>query len=440
MVFALTAAATALTSAVAAPLPALPAIAKPTSIVMPEIPNSVAIANSRLLLVALHDRETVAVVTPNGSSSEIQVGCKPVAVAIDPAGAWGWTICDGNPHLIVINLGTREISSAGIGLTHANSLAYVAASRKLLVGDLTGTVSIISARSITDYSVVRTVRVGGSVDAFAISSTGEVAYVSPNQVSLTALDVSTGAVTPLRLGSQGAYISALSVARDGNTLYAGASYPIPGGGTALALLAIDPSSGTIRQRLDLDPAAVGTTSMNVFNGSATLYATAGLGIASLTEGATGAVSVALDATGRMGTLRALISPPQTVSASSLSADGTTLAVATTDANISWLPTGDKLSGDARSVTLACNVTLRGTQLTVTGRATGVRASSAVTVYVGDGSSSQPVFVRQARSAVADASGAFRWISRSPLARVAVYAEAAGRRCAVVRATKEAEPR
>ena len=440
LIVALTAAATALSSASASPLPALPAAATPAPIALPEIPASVAVANSGLSLAALHDRETVAMVAPDGSLSEMQVGCKPIAVAIDPAGAWGWTICNENPHLIILDLARRATSVADIGLKDATSLAYVSAFRKLLVGDLTGAVRIIGTTSLADYAVERTVRTSGFVDGFAISATGEVAYLAPNQVSLAALDVSTGAVTPIRLKAPGAYISALSVARSGNLLYAGATYPRPGGGAALALLAIDPSSGTLRQRLDLDPTAISATPMRIFNGSASLYVTAGLGIASVAEGVTGAVTVALDPAGRMGALRALINTQQTANASALSADGQTLAVATTNANLFRLPTGDKLSVDARSTTFVCSVTLRGTQLTVSGRATGIRASSAVTVHVGDGSVDQPVFARQATSAVTDASGAFRWVGSSRLARVAAYAQAAGKRCPVVRTTRAVAPR
>jgi hypothetical protein len=66
--------------------------------------------------------------------------------------------------------------------------------------------------------------------------------------------------------------------------------------------------------------------------------------------------------------------------------------------------------------------LKGTKLSLTGTTTGMAPGTIVTVYVRDATKKQSTFVRQAKAAVVDARGGYRWAGTAKPVKVEVFTE------------------
>lgn len=428
------AAAALLLGVVASLLGSSPAQASTEPLDLPEVPNSVAVTDTGVKLVSLKDRKTVALVDSTGQF-EVQMMCAPSAVAVAPAGDRGWAVCQDDPHLRGIDLVTGETVVADVGTEGALSLAYIPGSKKVVIGDNAGLVTVVSVTSDNDYQVLKRIPLGGPVSMIAMAPDGRTGYswIAPGM--LVRFDVDSGSAEELAgFDLPEANLFSLSVSPSGRIVYAGAcdlcvgsptstGAPTSAGAVAQSpipavLFALDAGSGRALQRTVLRPDGQDVSQTFVAASHRALYVGTGIGVP-VGMNSTGVFQVALDGYGRMGDVSTVLPEPASVGAIALSGDGRNFVAGTTNSQLYSVDVANAPYKPAMAITAK----VTGSSVALSGKSHGIPAGAKVSVFIKDLTKKKPAWVEQTKKATVGANGRFAWKGAMPSSHVEVYAKA-----------------
>ena len=427
---------------VASLLGPLPAQASTGSIGLPEVPNSVAVTDTGVKLVSMKDRKTVALVDSTGQF-EVQMMCSPSAVAVAPAGDRGWAVCQDDPHLRGINLVTGETVVADVGTEGALSLAYIPGSKKVVVGDNAGHVTVVSVTSDNDYQVLQRIPLGGPVSMIAMAPDGRTGYSWTAPGTVMRFDIESGSAKALaKFALPRANLFSLAVSPSGRTLYAGACDLCIGAPTSAGaamstgaaaespipavLFALDARSGRTLQRTVLRPDGQDFSQIFVAASHRALYVGTGVGVP-VGMNPTGVFQVALDGYGRMGAMSTLLDAPAFVGAIALSVDGRSFVAGTTGPELYSVDVPNAPYRPAMAITAK----VTGTSVALSGKSHGISAGAKVSVFIKDLTKKKPAWVEQKKKATVGADGRFAWKGAMPSSHVEVYVKAGTTKSATV---------
>ena len=396
----------------------------------PEPAASVAVANNGLMLAALYGPRQVAIVTADGEVSLADLDCSPGFVAVAPAGDRGWALCESNPHVYVIDTATGAIEAFDADIQLGTALAYVPATDQLVVGDLSGRVSVFSGHDA--YEPLRRVSVPNSVLEMAISPDGTVAFAANDMGVVQRIDLRTGKRTALRLDTTTMFATSLAVSPDGATLYvAGSESGIPDVGVRESLLAVDSRTGASRWQVPfrIDKSGDYATPLDIVAGNRVVY------VGSATRAWVGITTalfgIQIDADGRSGDADTFGYDNTTIAAIAGSANRGVLAVADTTGRL-WSITVDD---PPYPVDIAIKGSLKGRKIAITGTARGIASGTRVTVYVKNLDTPRARFVAQKAKATVGADGKVTWRGTTGALRVQVYLAAGAVKSPVIRLTR-----
>lgn len=400
-----------------------------------EAANSVAVADSGLIAASLFNDRSIVLLPGAGVVARVPLECSPSDVAIAPDASTAWAVCQGDPHIYVIDLASGEPSLADVGLREPEDIVYLADSRRLVIADLAGEVVVVSATSNADYAVLERVATGTQRPSdLAMLSDGSRGFAMTDAGRLLAIDIRARTSRVIAGLASDAFLSSLALSRSGTLLYAGAAIGSSASGFRSAILALDPVTGATVQESPLDFTSPGSTTIKVAAGHRSLSVATGLGI-ELDGESTGLFDIALDDRGRMGE-RTRIMPMGVMhlgSDVSRSADGVMIAASTTNETV----VGARVEDAPYPPTLSVTGKLTGSKLTLTGTTTGMQPGTIVTVEIRDASKPKSAFVAQAKKAVVDARGTYRWSGVVKMSRVQVVtrtgAPAVSRPVTIIRA-------
>jgi hypothetical protein len=337
-----------------------------------------------------------------------------VDVSMAPDASSAWAVCHGDPHIHVIDVDTGDVSRAGIDMIDADDIVYLPQVDQLVVVDLEGEIVVLS---LPDYAVIKRIATPGfRPTVLAPLPDGRGTHAAGDAGALIYVDLVKGTVKDLITQGGGTQVKSLSLSRTGTRLYAGAVLGPSGGAQRSAVVALDPATGRVLQEVPLDFTIPGFTTINVATGHRSLTVGTGLGI--LIDGEiTGALTIALDATGRLGSVTSLSSPYTFYVADvSRSGNGSFAVVATTSATVSGSFDVDTPYPPQVSV----KGSLRGTMVSLSGVTGGIRPGARLTVYVRDLTQKKSRFIKQGTKAVVTSVGGYRWKGKAPSKRMAVY--------------------
>lgn len=392
------------------------------------MPSAVAVANDGTSAAAgFGARDVVALSPLEGVGLNASLGCAPVDVAIAPDASYAWAVCQGDPHIYVIDVSTAQVVTASIATVDTDDIVYLPEVKRLVVADLNGEILVVSAAGLDDYEVIERIATPEfRPTELAPLPDGRGTYVVSDSGRLAYVDFTTDSVTDLTAQGPETLLLSLSLARTGTRLYAGAVLGPSDGPRRSAVVALDPSTGRVLQVMPLEFTLPGFTGIDVAAGHRSLSVGTGLGV--VVDGEeTGALDVALDPQGRMGAVSSLF-PYTAFSADiSRSGDGTWAVVATTDATV--VVAGVEDTPYPPQVT--AKGSLRGLMLTLSGVTGGMRPGARVSVHIKDLTRKKSRFVRQAVEATVTATGGYRWKGKAPSSRVKVYATVNGAKSKII---------
>lgn len=392
------------------------------------MPSAVAVANDGTSAAAgFGARDVVALSPLEGVGLNASLGCAPVDVAIAPDASYAWAVCQGDPHIYVIDVSTAQVVTASIATVDTDDIVYLPEVKRLVVADLNGEILVVSAAGLDDYEVIERIATPEfRPTELAPLPDGRGTYVVSDSGRLAYVDFTTDSVTDLTAQGPETLLLSLSLARTGTRLYAGAVLGPSAGPRRSAVVALDPSTGRVLQVMPLEFTLPGFTGIDVAAGHRSLSVGTGLGV--VVDGEeTGALDVALDPQGRMGAVSSLF-PYTAFSADiSRSGDGTWAVVATTDATV--VVAGVEDTPYPPQVT--AKGSLRGLMLTLSGVTGGMRPGARVSVHIKDLTRKKSRFVRQAVEATVTATGGYRWKGKAPSSRVKVYATVNGAKSKII---------
>jgi hypothetical protein len=387
-----------------------------------EVPNSVAVADSGLIAASLFNDKSIVLLPGAGVVTRVSLDCSPSDVAIAPDASTAWAVCQGDPHMYVIDVASGGRQVADVGLRQAEDIVYLPGPRQLVVADLAGEVVVVSATSNADYAVLTRVSTGVERPSdLAVLADGTRAYATTDAGLLLSINITAGTARLLSGLAPQTYLSSIALSRSGTLLYAGAAIGSNESGYRSAILALDPLTGATVQEQSLEFDNPGPTTIKVAAGHRSLSVATGHAIR-LDGEPTGLFDVALDGQGRMGE-RSRITPPGVSylgTDASRSADGNVIAAGTTNATV----VGARVDDAAYPPTLRVQGTFRGTKLTLTGATTGMQPGTRVTVYIKDLTKPKQAFVKQPKTATIDSRGNYRWTSAVKAAKVSVFTKTA----------------
>lgn len=382
-----------------------------------ETPNSVAVADSGMIAASLFNDRSIVLLPGAGVIRRISLECSPSDVTIAPDASTAWAVCQDDPHVYVIDVTTGERLLADVGLREAEDVVYLPGPRRLVIADLAGEIVVVSATSNADYGVLERLSTGAERPSeVAMLPSGERGFAVTDAGRLLAIDVKALTSRVMSGLAPDAYLSSIALSRSSTLLYAGAAIGSNATGFRSAILALDPVMGATQQELLLEFTSPGPTTIKVAAGHQSLSVATGLGI-ELDGESTGLFDVALDDRGRMGE-RIRIMPVSVMrlgSDVSRSANGMMIAAGTTNDTV----VGARVEDAPYPPTLRVDGKLKGTKLTLTGTTTGMQPGTIVTVEIRDASKPKSVFIAQAKKAVVDARGAYRWSGTVKTSRVQV---------------------
>jgi hypothetical protein len=383
-----------------------------------EAANSVAVADSGLIAASLFNDRSIVLLPGAGVVMRVPLECSPSDVAIAPDASTAWAVCQGDPHVYVIDVASGEPSLADVGLREPEDIAYLADSRQLVIADLAGEIVVVSATSKADYAVLERVATGTERPSdLAMLSDGSRGFAMTDDGRLLSIDIRSRTSRVITGLAPDAFLSSIALSRSGTLLYAGAAIGSVASGFRSAVLALDPVTGATVQESPLDFTSPGSTTIKVAAGHRSLSVATGLGI-ELDGESTGLFDIALDDQGRMGE-RTRIMPVGVArlgSDVSRSADGGMIAAGTTNDTV----VGARVEDAPYPPTLRVAGKLKGSKLTLTGATTGMQPGTVITVHVRDLTKPRQRFVTQATTAVVDARGAYRWSATVKPAKVQVF--------------------
>jgi hypothetical protein len=405
---------------------AMPAVAEVTPQAQPivyedvfvgETPNSVAVANDGLIAASLFNDKSIALLPGVGVVTRVPLDCSPSDVTIAPDASTAWAVCKGDPHVYVIDVSSRQRFVADVGLREAEDIVYLPGMRQLVIADLAGEVVVVSATSNSDYAVLTRVPTGLERPSdLAVLPEGTRGYAMTDAGLLLSINITAGTARLLPGLAPQTFLSSIALSRSGTLLYAGADIESNESGFRSAILALDPLTGATVQEQALEFDNPSPTTIKLAAGHRSLSVATGHGI-QIDGESTGLFDIALDDQGRLGARSRIMPAGVTVLGSdvSRSLNGTMLAAGTTNSTV----VGARLEDVPPSPTLVVRGKLTGTKLTLTGTTTGMQPGTIVTVEIRDASKTKSRFVVQAKKAVVDARGSYRWTGTVKVSSVQV---------------------
>jgi hypothetical protein len=383
-----------------------------------ETPNAVAAADSGLISASLYNERSIILLPGAGVVTRVPLECSPSDVAIAPDASTAWAVCQGDPHLYVIDVASGEPLLADVGLREANGIVYLPALKQLVIADLAGEVVVVSATSVNDYAVLERVPTGAQrpSDLVMLPSGGR-GFATTDAGLLLSIDITAGTSRLMSGQAPQTFLSSLALSRSGTILYAGAAIGSNSAGFRSAILALDPVTGATVQESALTFTTPGSTTIEVAAGHRSLSVATGLEV-DIEGESTGLFDIALDERGRMGARSRIMPPGVSVLGTdvSRSSDGSRLAAGTTNARV----VGALIEDPAYSPTLSVQGKLKGNTLTLTGTSTWMQPGTVVTVLIKDLTKRGQRFVTQPATAVIDAQGNYRWKGTVKPVKVRVF--------------------
>lgn len=383
-----------------------------------ETPNSVAVANDGLIAASLFNDKSIALLPGAGVVTRVPLECSPSDVTIAPDASTAWAVCTGDPHVHIVDVASGERQVADVGLREAADIVYLSGPRQLVIADFAGEVVVVSATSNTDYAVLERVPTGVDRPSdLAVLPDGTRGYAMTDAGRLLSINITMGTARHLPGLASDTFLSSIALSRSGTLLYAGAAIGSNESGFRSAVVALDPLTGATVQEQPLEFGDPNPTTIKVAAGYRSLSVATGLEI-QLDGESTGLFDIALDEQGRLGARSRIMPAGVTVFGSdvSRSLNGTMLAAGTTNGTV----VGARLEDVPPSPTLVVRGKLTGTKLTLTGTTTGMQPGTIVTVKIRDASKPKARFVVQAKKAVVDARGSYRWTGTVRPSKVQVF--------------------
>ncbi len=383
-----------------------------------ETPNSVAVANDGLIAASLFGDQSIALLPGGGVVRRVSLGCSPTDVAISPDASTAWAVCQGDPHVHVIDVASGEPVVADVGLREAEDVVYLPGPRRLVIADLAGEIIVVSATGRQDYAVLERVPTGAERPSdIAMLPRGDRGFAMTDAGRLLSIDIGARTAKVMAGVAPDVFLSSISLSRSGTLLYAGAAIGSLESGFRSAVLSLDPRTGATVQASPLEFTLPGSTTIKIAAGHRSLSVATGLGI-QLDGESTGLFDVALDDQGRMGERSRIMPVGVTVLGSdvSRSLDGMRLAAGTTNSTV----VGALVEDAPYPPTLRVVGKLVGTKLTLTGTTTGIPPGTRVTVHIKDLTKAKQRLVTQEAKAVVDAGGTYRWTGTVKPAKVQVF--------------------
>jgi hypothetical protein len=382
-----------------------------------ETPNAVAVADSGLIVASLFNDKSIALLPGAGVVTRVPLDCSPSDVTISPDASTAWAVCQGDPHVYIVDVASGERQLADVGLREGEDIVYLPGPRQLVIADLAGEIVVVSATSSSDYAVLARVPTGAVRPSdLAVLPDGRRAYAATDAGRLLSINIGTGTARLLPGVARETFLSSIALSRSGTLLYAGAAIESNESGFRSAILALDPLTGATVQEQPLEFTPPNSTPIEVAAGFRSLSVATGLGI-QLDGESTGLFDIALDDQGRLGERSRIVPVGVTRLGSdvSRSADGRMIAAGTTNGTV----VGARVNDVPYPPTLRVQGNLRGTKLMLSGTTTGMQPGTVVTVEIRDASKPKSRFVGQARKAVVDARGTYRWTGTVKMSSVQV---------------------
>jgi hypothetical protein len=387
-----------------------------------ETPSSVAVADGGLIVASLFNDKSIVLLPGAGVVTRVPLDCSPSDVTIAPDASTAWAVCKGDPHVYVIDVSSRQRFVADVGLREAEDIVYLPGLRQLVIADLAGEVVVVSATSNSDYAVLSRVPTGAERPSdLAVLPDGTRGYAATAAGLLLSINIATGTARLLPELARETFLSSIALSRSGTLLYAGADIGSNDSGFRSAILVLDPVNGSTLQEQALEFDYPSPTTIKLAAGFRSLSVATGLAI-QLDGESTGLFDIALDDQGRLGE-RTRIMPSGVLrlgSDVSRSADGRMIAAGTTNDTV----VGARIDDRPYPPTLRVQGNLRGTKLMLSGTTTGMQPGTIVTVEIRDASKPKSRFVLQARRAVVDARGTYRWTGTVKMSSVQVVTRTA----------------
>jgi hypothetical protein len=312
--------------------PARP-VAASTVVNIGEIASGVAVSNSNLVVAGLANAKQGVIVTAGGATTSVDIQCTVSDVEIDAAGSFGWSVCSDSPYLGVMSLRTGDISSMDTKVTGAFDVEYSDTTKTLFVLGESGQLAIISARSLSDYEIRKSISIGDTPAGLAVSPNGRQAFVSTYSNRFMIVDTRTGKfrTVSVRLPeSQQVSLGSLAMHPSGRFLFA-SGYVVKTGSSEFTpvFLTLNPTNGRTISSATL---SVGSTSIDLAAGKNALYVGLGLPV-DLPSGPTGLLQFSVNQRGQLSRPTAVTAGTVFTSEIDLSANGKHLVVATTNSEL-----------------------------------------------------------------------------------------------------------
>jgi hypothetical protein len=381
-----------------------------------EAPNAVAVADDGIVAASLHDARAIALVTGPFSVVNVPIGCSPSDVAIAPDARYAWAVCQGDPHLYVVDIATREFAVSGLELTDGDDVAYLPGVDRLVIADLAGQIVVTTADP--SYEEIHRVRTTYRPTELAPLPDGSGTYAITDFGELIFVDFARKKVTELTGQGPGVHFTSLAISPTGTHLYAAGYVGPPGDAVTWAVMRIDPVTGRVLQTVELASDQRTGTIMSLAAGRRSLSLAIGLPI-TVDGQPTGALNIAVNAQGVMGATTSMLPILVYGTSVSRSSTGTRAAVGTTNDRV----VGAYLDDDQP---WPPSLTIKGSlkkSIVLTGTTTGLARGASITVHVKDLTRKRSPFVTQPVTASVDAHGNYRWQGKAPSRRVQVFATA-----------------
>lgn len=378
-----------------------------------EVPNAIAVADDGTIAASLFEARSIVLVRGPGSVDSVSIECSPADVAIHPDASLVWAVCQGDPHLMVIDVATGQVTIAGMDVTAADDVIYLPAPNLLVIADLDG--QILVTTGAPDYEVMHRIPTPGHRPTVLTAlADGTRAYAATDSGQLLSIDLESETVASLTGQGSDVTLTSIGLSRSGTALYATGSRRSSGVWPSF-VMRLDPVTGRVLQEVSLDFVIAANTQMGIAVGHRSL--SVGTGLALDVDGLlTGAFDVAIDSRGILGRFTSLVPVSYQVSDIARSGDGGRAAMGITNSRVA----GTSLVDPPYPPSITLKGRLARGRITLSGVTTSLQPGTSLSVQVKNAKKKGAPFVTQPVMAIVDARGAFTWKGTSRLKRIQVF--------------------